>query len=190
VQVYPSHEASPIEQNSSETRTYEQAHGCSAFAQQDKHERLSMSAPAVAITSARRTIAPVWHTLLYLVALGCFSAFGSRIAGLARFGLPPRMWSYAFIIASEWLLLAVVVWGLRVGRTSIISVVGERWSSARTFFRDLGLAIVFMVSSNVVLAVVTQLLHATQSARVLRLLPTTRGEMAVWVIVCDQCRDL
>src|SRR5690348_9218052 len=115
-----------------------------------------MSAPAVAIPSPRRPIAPVWHTVLYLVALASFSRIGSRLAGVARFGLPSRIWSYAFIIASEWMLLALVIWGLRLGRTSIISVIGERWSSAGTFLRDLGVAIVFMVSSNIVLAVLTQ----------------------------------
>src|SRR5512140_1566658 len=108
-----------------------------------------MIAPAVAqpAPSSPKLIAPLWHTALFLLALGWLAAWAAYRQGLAAFG-SSRAVSYLFTIAWEWLLFALAAWGIRLGGGSIESVIGERWSTAKQFGRDLGIGVLFLVGSN------------------------------------------
>ena len=105
-----------------------------------------MNAPAVAQPppSSPKLIAPLWHTALFLLAVGGIAAWGAYRHGLAAFG-SSRTEAYLFTIAWEWLLFALVAWGIRLGGGSIQSVIGGSWSTAKQFWRDLGIAVLFLV---------------------------------------------
>jgi len=72
---------------------------------------------------------------------------------------------------------------MRLGGSSLGALIGERWTSATAFLRDLGIGVGFLFASNVVLALATSALGASNNARVLNMLPHTRIEMAAWMFV-------
>jgi hypothetical protein len=73
----------------------------------------NMSAPALAQPAplSPNLIAPLWHTALFLLALGGLAVWGAHRHGLPAFGAT-RATSYLVTIASEWLLFALAAAGL------------------------------------------------------------------------------
>jgi hypothetical protein len=143
-----------------------------------------MNAPAVAqpAPSDSKLIAPLWHTALFLLALGGLAAWAAYRQGLAAFG-SSRAVSYLFTIAWEWLLFALAAWGIRLGGGSIESVIGERWLTAKQFGRDLGIGVLFLVGSNILLAGLQAILRPGPNANVSRLLPRSATEITLWIFL-------
>lgn len=143
-----------------------------------------MNAPAVAqpAPSSPKLIAPLWHTALFLLALGGIAAWAAHRQGLAAFG-SSRTVSYLFTIAWEWLLFALAAWGIRLGGGSIESVIGERWSTARQFGRDAGIGVLFLVGSNILLAGLQAILRPGPNANIGRLLPRSATEITIWIFL-------
>lgn len=143
-----------------------------------------MNAPAAAqpASSSPKLIAPLWHTGLFLLALGGLAAWAAYRQGLAAFG-SSRAVSYLFTIAWEWLLYALAAWGIRLGGGSIESVIGERWSTAKQFWRDLGIGVLFLVGSNILLAGLQTILRPGPNANVSRLLPRSATEITLWIFL-------
>lgn len=143
-----------------------------------------MNAPAAAhpAPSSPKLIAPLWHTALFLLALGGIAAWGAHRQGLPSFG-SSRAVSYLFTIAWEWLLFALAAWGIRLGGGSIESVIGKRWSTAKQFGRDLGIGVLFLVGSNVLLAGLQALLRPGPNANIGRLLPRSATEITLWIFL-------
>ncbi len=143
-----------------------------------------MNAPAVAqpAPSSPNLIAPLWHTALFLLALGGLATWGAHRQGLPAFGAS-RETSYLFTIASEWLLLGLAAWGIRLGGVSIKSVIGGRWSKPIDLLRDLGIGIIFLVGSNIVLIALSAVLGAGPNANVSRILPQSKTEIILWIFV-------
>lgn len=139
--------------------------------------------PANQPTHMPGLIAPLWHTGLFLFALAGLSFWSVRYHSLLQIGPSPRIASYLFILASEWILLGIVALGIRSRGITLAALIGERWSTASKFFRDLGIALGFLVFSNLFLAVIAGLLHSTQNQNVRNLLPHTAAEKAVWVFI-------
>jgi membrane protease YdiL (CAAX protease family) len=144
----------------------------------------NMSAPALAqpAPSSPNLIAPLWHTALFLLALGGLAVWGAHRHGLPAFGAT-RATSYLVTIASEWLLFALAAWGMRLGGVSIRSVIGGRWTRPIDFLRDLGIGIGFLIFSNIVLIALSALLHAGPNANVDRMLPHSKTEITLWIFV-------
>ena len=142
-----------------------------------------MSAPAIAQPqpTVPKLIAPIWHTALVLAALAGLAAWSALQHGLLATG--SRAKSYLVTIACEWLLFGLAAWGVRLGGVSISSVIGGRWSTPKLFLRDLGIGALFLVSSNVVLAGLSAVLHPGPNANIARMLPHGRIEIALWVFV-------
>lgn len=143
-----------------------------------------MNAPAVAqpAPSSPKLIAPLWHTALFLLALGGLGAWSAYRQGLAAFG-SSRAVSYLFTIAWEWLLFALAAWGIRLGDGSIQDVIGERWSTAKQFGRDLGIGVLFLLGSNILLAGLQAILRPGPNANIGRLLPRSRIEIILWIFL-------
>jgi uncharacterized protein len=129
-----------------------------------------------------KLIAPVWHTALFLLALGGIAAWGAHRQGLPAFG-SSRAVSYLFTIAWEWLLFALAAWGIKLGGGSIESVIGERWSTAKQFGRDLGIGVLFLVGSNILLAGLQAILRPGPNANIGRLLPRSATEITLWMFL-------
>jgi uncharacterized protein len=143
-----------------------------------------MNAPAVAqpAPSPLKSIAPLWHTALFLLVLGGIAAWGAHRHGLPAFGAS-RATGYVITMAWEWLLFALAAWGIRLGGGSIQSVVGGSWPTAKQFLNDLAIGILFLVGSNIVLAGLQAILRPGPNADIGRMLPRSAMEIALWILL-------
>jgi hypothetical protein len=158
---------------------------------------------------APKAIAPTWHTIVLVVGILAVSIHGaSRFS--AEHGPLNRMATYGFTAAMEAGLLVWVLVGLRLGKTSLRSLLGEFQFSFRSVVMDLGFALAFWICSLMVLgtvglawsgveAVVTHPPVVTQAAgkpfapspsqqqalrAVEQLAPSNGKEIAAWTLLC------
>jgi membrane protease YdiL (CAAX protease family) len=143
-----------------------------------------MNAPAVAqpTPSSPQLIAPLWHTGLFLLALGALATWGAHRHGLPAFGAS-RAAGYVITMGWEWLLFALAACGIRLSGGTIQSVIGGSWSTAKQFRRDLGIAVLFLVGSNIVLAGLQALLRPGLNANIGRMLPRSATEITLWIFL-------
>ena len=158
---------------------------------------------------AALAVAPAWHTLALLAGILAISIHGaSRFSG-AQAPIN-RLTTYGFTAVMEVGLLAWVLFGLRLGKTSFRSVLGPFSPNIRSMALDLGIAMAFWFASLMVLgtlglawtgveAAITHhspLAHVPgqpftpdasqqQALRVLaQLAPANRAEIAAWALLC------
>ena len=143
---------------------------------------MNASTIAQPASSDARPIAPLWHTGLFLLALGGLAGLSAYRHGLPAFG-GSRPTSYLITIAFEWLLAALAWWGIRLGGTPVRSVIGERWSSPKLFLRDLGIAAACLIGSNIILGALSAALHTTNSESLKRMFPQSRTEIVLWIFL-------
>ena len=98
--------------------------------------------PPVAESRTTHALAPAWHTIVLILVVAAIS-----IAGSVRVAQPQpvhnRFATYAATGGMELLMLAWVVWGLRMRRVPLLTLFGHLPSGARAFFADFGVALVF-----------------------------------------------
>lgn len=95
---------------------------------------------------------------------------------------PDRITIYTRTILFEWLSFGLVLVGVWLRRSSLSSVVGDRWSSARQFLRDVGIALAFLIVTIAVLSIFGPHGHDADSS-VQFLLPHGGREAALWVLL-------
>lgn len=128
-------------------------------------------------------VASPWHTVVVLVVLGVLEFRGRLYADQMRATLnPDRIALYKHIILSEWLTLALVLAGVRLNGSSLLTVLGNHWRSARDFFRDAGIGLLFLIASIVVTSIVGGHRDAAHQATEF-LLPRGGMETALWIVV-------
>ncbi|HSK45683.1 MAG TPA: CPBP family intramembrane glutamic endopeptidase, partial [Candidatus Binatia bacterium] len=66
---------------------------------------------------------------------------------------------------------------------SIQGVIGGRWSTAKQFWRDMGIGVLFLVGSNILLAGLQAILRPGPNANVSRLLPWSATEITLWIFL-------
>jgi uncharacterized protein len=135
-----------------------------------------------------KLIAPVWHTIITLLILAVLSALGALSAYLYRAAAPgmaagSRIPGYAVTILVEWLVLVFVWFGIRLRGFSLRELIGGNWSRLSRVFRDIGLAIVFLIASNVVLSILGRFLHAAPNQAIRSLLPRPGLETVVYLFL-------
>ncbi len=134
-----------------------------------------------------RLIAPWWHTLLLVLLLLGTSLGGAVTVGRARHVDVHHGLSYGITMLWEWVLAAVVYWGLRLRQVPLRAVLGVRRPGASAWVRDAGVAMVFWLISLMVLGLCAQLLRPLHvnpdSIRkiVSHLAPTSRIEVVIWI---------
>ena len=128
-------------------------------------------------------MAPAWHTALLLIAI-CLIAYRSHLRAdmLRTLAHPDRMRLYQLTILSEWLMLGLVLAGLWLAGSSPLTVLGERWRSAREVFRDLGIGLVFLILTIAITSIFGAHRDAADSS-IQYLLPRTMSEVALWFAV-------
>jgi membrane protease YdiL (CAAX protease family) len=109
-------------------------------------------------------IAPLWHTalilFLLLVPLSAWLPLKSAFPSIQR---GDRPFLYMIQLEWQWIVCAIVYLGLLVRGTRLRDLIGGKWSSARDFFRDLGLGIVCS-AINIVLALILVLVIKPRSS--------------------------
>jgi membrane protease YdiL (CAAX protease family) len=95
-------------------------------------------------------IAPVWHTILLVAAIIALSIHGaSRLSAIH--GELNRLATYGLSAATELAMLAWVIFGLRLNKTSFSSLLGSCPVNLRSIASDLGIALLFWIASLMVL---------------------------------------
>src|SRR5947209_1406688 len=143
-----------------------------------------MNAPAVAqpAPSSSKLIAPIWHTGLFLLSIVGITVWSAYRHGLPSFG-GSRANSYLIAIISEWLLLALAIWGIRLGGIPVRNVIGGRWSKASEFLLDLGIGFAFLLGSNVLLIALSAILRPGSNENIRKMLPQSTVEIVLWIFV-------
>jgi uncharacterized protein len=134
----------------------------------------------------RNLVAPVWHTVLFLVFLGFYALFEvGRVARLEASHSSSRLPQYLFMICFELAIVGYVWLGLRPGGTTLARLIGGKWRRWTDVLRDIGIAFLFW------LLVVVFLIGARfafgrdeLSLRAVRILaPRGAIEMIAWCMV-------
>ncbi len=135
-------------------------------------------------------IAPAWHTALIVMLAATTSIAGARGAHhLAGSRVGSNLPSYLASIAMEWVLAAVVFWGLRMRGTSLRSIYGEGARGAMDWLTDAGAALAFwfvalMVLSSLALALRPLHLHPENiRSTVSKLAPWSVSELIAWTVL-------
>src|SRR5262249_17057026 len=136
-----------------------------------------------AAPASQAPVASAIHTVVFLLILFGSAALMYLSANRMRaVEQPHRATFYVATIAWEWLLTAYVLVGVRRHGTPLREVTGARWKSAKEFFRDLGIALLFWILALFVLGAVAQLLHYQRMGRNVRFLaPEGSTEIILWI---------
>jgi len=160
----------------------------------------------------RAALAPVWHTAVLVIGIAAISVRGStQMTGRMASGhfVPDRMLTYGMTALMELLMLGWVVFGLRLRKIPLRTLIGSTSGGMRALMQDAGVALVFWLMSLMVLGTVGVVWTGVEAAvthklpeiragkpiapsaeqrktlRVLsQLAPTNGEEVAGWVLLC------
>jgi membrane protease YdiL (CAAX protease family) len=140
------------------------------------------------IVSSREPIGPWWQTVLILVvpaAVSIASCYQHGFANLRLPGMSSKLSGYVTVIAAEWLVVLLVWLALRSRGRTIGDLVSGRWPTVGALLKDLGIAIVFMVTAIALVTVLIRLIGggAAQNAGVLAIIPKTPLELSVFLVL-------
>lgn len=152
---------------------------------------LASDTPAVVTPSPARPrpVAPVWHTVVFLVIIAGAAALGAQQqgTGMIRHG---RLFTYLFTIGWEWLLVAYIWWGIRKSGFKLRDLVGGRWKSPEDALLDVAIAVGFWIVAALILAGVAYAVGlakpgqlAEAQKRIDPLKPVGGLESAVWIVL-------
>jgi len=145
-------------------------------------EPMIAATPAQPDQAGHRAIAPAWHTVVVLLVLFGLSALGARQQGLPSIG-HGHVAGYLTVIVFEWLLTAFIWFGIRLRGMSLRELIGGSWPSVRAVLRDLGIAVLYLIAANLVLAGLGYLLKLTPTPGVRSLFPNGPIEDVLWVML-------
>jgi membrane protease YdiL (CAAX protease family) len=128
-------------------------------------------------------VAGMLHTAFVIGALAALALWSYFTEGRTpEMVASHRIRFYTEAIGFEWLLLALVVAGMRRSGTPIAAILGDRWNSGLQVLRDAGIAAAFWAMSIMVLGALGFLLRVNSQARSLRFMyPQGRAELACWI---------
>ena len=147
---------------------------------------MGSSAQVAAADTRRQPIAPWWHTVLVLALLAIGSVASAYQHGLPNANLPGithRLSSYVTVLVQEWFGVFLVWMALRRRGLSVAGLVSGRWQTPRAFFRDLGLAVGFMVVVIPLAGVLAYLLGANNNSALAHITPQTSLELLVFLVL-------
>jgi uncharacterized protein len=145
------------------------------------------SATAVVGPETRiESIAPWWHTVLVLAPIAIGSIASAHQIGLPNVNLPGlshRMSSYVTVLAQEWLGVLLVWLALRHRGLGMSSLVSGHWQTPRAFFRDVALALGFLIVAIPSVGALAHLIGADTSGAVANIMPKTVFELLVFLVL-------
>jgi uncharacterized protein len=139
---------------------------------------------ATSLQPENHAVAPAWHTVLLVLIMLGLSGLSAYSQGLPSLGhTRNQIARYVTSIVMEWLILGFIWFGLRLRKQHMRILLGENWGGTRQILRDLGIAVLFLVASNLILSLLSQLLNAAPNAAIRNLLPHTPAEIAVYALL-------
>jgi uncharacterized protein len=145
-----------------------------------------MSSDLAAPTDKLEPVAPLWHTLLVLLVLGAGSLASYYERGLPNANLPgmsSRLSGYLTVILQEWVLVLLVYLALKRRGLAFHDLVRGRWTSAKDFFRDLGLGIALIIVVVPTVNGLICLLGVHSDKTLAALTPKTILELVAWLVL-------
>jgi uncharacterized protein len=98
---------------------------------------------------------------------------------------PPLIFRYSRLVIFDWLVVVYVVVGIRRHGGSLRDLIGGTWERGRDFWRDVLVGLVFWIVSVICLVALSLALRVNRGADgVLFLIPQSRVEIILWIIVC------
>ena len=145
---------------------------------------MASSTVTAAADTPRQPIAPWWHTVLVLAPIAIGSAASAYQQGLPNANLPGlshRLSSYFTVLVEEWFTVFLVWLALRRRALAVGSLVSGHWQTPRAFFKDLGLAIGFMIVVIPLVGVLAYFLGANTNSAVANITPKAVFELVVFL---------
>jgi uncharacterized protein len=130
--------------------------------------------------------APWWHTVLVLAPIAIGSVASAYQHGLPNANLPGfshRLSSYLTVLVEEWFGVFLVWLAVRSRGLSVGSLVSGRWQTPRAFFRDLGLAVGFMLVVVPSVGALAYVLGANNNSAIASITPKTLAELLVSLVL-------
>lgn len=173
-------------------------------------EESGATEPSNESARARRGIAPVWHTVLLVLAILLVSALGVH-RHLSSHGtvVVNRLYTYGSTAGLELVLIGWVALGVRLRGSSLRALFGRVSISFRSIVLDIGIAILFWMGSLMALGTIAMMWMSIESLithkaipiqanksglptipqdqaakAVVQLAPTNGKEIACWVLLC------
>jgi membrane protease YdiL (CAAX protease family) len=142
---------------------------------------------ALPLNPGRKLIAPLWHTIVFVLFLIGYAYYGRTSVGrIEGHHLASKVSLYLFMILLE-LSLVSYVWFLGVKPTggSFRAVIGGKWNTFGDLLRDIGVAFLFWLVVIVMLVGLQfSIGKSPQTTKaVFMLAPGNLPEMIVWVIL-------
>jgi membrane protease YdiL (CAAX protease family) len=139
---------------------------------------------AMPLPPGRESIAPWWHCALLVAIIAAASAFGSMRSAKTTMA-SHHLGNYAVTLAWEWALAGFAYWGIRMRKTPLRQVLGERRRGLHEFFIDVAAAGVFWILSLLVLAMLAVILSRfhfeSAQKQISQLAPASVAEAALWI---------
>lgn len=134
----------------------------------------------------RTAIAPWWHTALLVSLLLGFSVLGS-LHHPSRALEQHHVSQYLLTLAWEWVLAALVLWGIRLRSVSLRQLLGVRRGTLQGWKEDFILAAAFWVAATIVLAalgILFKLAHLSSPEKTItQLAPQNAGQFLLWILL-------
>ncbi len=161
--------------NLAKQRVYIRSHAGETF--------VEIEVPAETWSDTLEPVASPWHLGLVLAVIAGLALLGTLRADQMRSAVTlDRIALYERIILSEWLTLALVLMGVWLNGSSLATVVGDRWRSARQFLRSAGIGLLFLVVSIAATSVLGA--HGGAGSKATQfLLPHGGVEIGLWIVV-------
>ncbi len=143
-------------------------------------------------------LAPLWHTgviVLLLLGISVVNALTHHLASHSR----SHLTMYAVTLVWEWILLALVHWGLLMRGTPLRQLLGLRRRGVAELWTDIAIALGFWFASLIILGAVGLLLRLAHlhpediRGVVSQMAPASAGELAFWIalsISAGICEEL
>ena len=130
---------------------------------------------------------------MLVVAINAY--YGTIRSAHQRAGLgPSRPYMYLRTMLFEFVILAIVVVGVRIRRSSLQVIFGQRWRSLGQLLTDLGLGVLLLLASTVVPSIFGS--HQSEGSAehsISYLLPQTWNEVLMWIalsITAGVCEEV
>jgi uncharacterized protein len=135
-------------------------------------------------SASRAPIAPWWHCCLLIAIIVTASAFGSMHSAKSSMA-SHHLANYEVTLVWEWALAGLAYWGIRLRKTPLRLVLGERRRGVNEFLIDVAAAGLFWIFSLMVLAalaVILSFLHLESAQKqISQLAPASVAEAALWI---------